>query len=539
MKLKNLLTLMLIAFALPTFSQESRVDWGNPFLASSKLGWGDFLGKQDGKYYNLKWEVDKSKMVGNIAYFPSLEVIGPDMNLDKKIELEWDRKFGWLEGHLLRDNKIYFFGLSYDKDADESLFREVQYDLDGRKLDEKVLSKYGTAKKKMKTFLEVSFSESKDYGVFFHQLNVKKKEPLRFQIALYDIKNEKIDYTDDITIPEYLGDEAFFESMVVDNRGYTYVIVSTTKDLKDKFNVATLFVFSPEGKEVKRQELTMGDEYLRNCSMLATKNDDVYLAAFNMKGKSNKKSRYTGFSIQNIDKESFEITNTRVGSFSEEMLYKMDAKPKKDGTIKHIGAFETKFIRNKDEGEGGYIVAEAIFTTIKSEGGVAMSQVRVNMNFRELIVMEVLPGGDLGQAQVIPKNQYAGAGYVSYFVSSPSGVGSVTTRPGWVPEYIEKICKRYASYFAFTKNNELHVVFNGDRKNADIDTMDDAKLMTNSNKAVTMHYTFNGRNLEKEVIINNKDEDIALVAPRCQFIDGKVIIASQKRSDVQFGVLKD
>lgn len=63
------------------------------------------------------------------------------------------------------------------------------------------------------------------------------------------------------------------------------------------------------------------------------KNEDDYPAGFNMKGRNNKTSRYTGLSLQTGDKETSKISSANARGSFEEMLYKMDAKPKKDGSI--------------------------------------------------------------------------------------------------------------------------------------------------------------------------------------------------------------
>jgi hypothetical protein len=127
MKSHILFALLILSF--PVFSQNAQVEWGQPFEADSRMGWGNFLGEHNEKYYNLKWEVNSLVALTNITYKPTLEVLDQNLNLEKKVDLPWDDKYGWLEGHLLREDELFFFGLSYDKDSDESLFREVKFDL--------------------------------------------------------------------------------------------------------------------------------------------------------------------------------------------------------------------------------------------------------------------------------------------------------------------------------------------------------------------------------------------------------------------------
>ncbi|HKK38605.1 MAG TPA: hypothetical protein VJ949_04270 [Cryomorphaceae bacterium] len=533
--------LVLLALALTSlnqgFSQDMEVNWGESFEADKRYGFGDFLGTSNGKYFNLMWELKGNIAIMNPSFYPTLEVLDEDLNLLKKTPLIWEDDYGWLEGHALRGEELFFFGLTYDKKTDELALREVKYNLNGDKLVDRVLASFDLEKKKFKSFLEVKVSENKNHVSFFHQVQTTKNgDPLKFQLAAYDLENEELIYQKDFQIADFFGEDSFYNDHVIDNRGYTYMVLNTTTGVRDKLTKATLFVFDPEGNEVHRRDMVEGDNYLRGVEFLATANNDIYIAAMVMNGKTNKRSRYIGYATAQLNTETFVLDNRQSAEFSEELIYKMDAKPKKDGTIKHRGAFDLQFIPKEGENAGGYIVGEAIYSTARSERQGIIKNVTITTNFREIIAVDVSADGSIGNATIIPKNQIGSISYNTWNVTM--GPLEYSFLPGGAPRYLMDIQKQYFSYFAYVHDGKLNILFNGDKKNYDIDTMDDAKPMTNPRKAFTMHYVFDGKELEQNVFLENKEFDAYFISERSHYEKGKAVLGAQKKKMRQYGFVK-
>lgn len=269
---------------------------------------------------------------------------------------------------------------------------------------------------------------------------------------------------------------------------------------------------------------------------MASAEDDIYVAAMVMRGKTNRRSRYIGYATAKINTETYALENRQSAEFSEELIYKMDAKPKKDGTVKHRGAFDLKFLPKGGKEDGGYIVGEAIHTTAQVERTGLTKNVKLTTNFREIIVVDVQPDGSIGKATIIPKNQVGSISYNTWTVNL--GGLEFSHLPGGAARYLLDIQKQYFSYFAYVHNGELNILFNGDKKNFDIETMDDAKAMTNPRKAFTMHYTFDGAKLGQNVFLENKEFDAYFISERSHYERGQAILGTQKKNMRQYGMVK-
>jgi len=536
--MKKLTVFVFVFFTINQgFAQSMQVDWGEPFEADKRWGFGEFIGTSNGKYFNLMWELNGSIAVMNPKYHPTLEVLDENLSLMKKIPLIWEEDYGWLEGNVLRNEQLYFFGLTYDKQRDALELREVKYNLNGEKMEDRILADFDLEKKKLKSYLDVGVSQNKNHISFFHKEQTKKNsDPLKFQIAAYDLEAEELKYEKEYVIEDFLGEDSFYNDQVVDNKGFTYLVLNTTTESKEKLTKATLFVFDPAGNEVHRKDLVQDDNYLRGVELLATAGNDIYMAGMVMKGKSNKRSRYIGYATAKINAETFEIENRHQAEFSEDLIYKMDAKPKKDGTIKHIGSFDLNFIPKGGENDGGFIVGEAIYSTARTENRGITKNVRITTQFREIIAVDVEADGSIGNATIIPKCQVGSISYNAWSVSL--GALEYSFLPSGAPRYLMDIQKQYYSYFAYVHNNELNILFNGDKKNHDIDTMDDAKAMTNPRKAFTMHYTFDGRTLGQNVYLENKEFDAYFISERSHYEKGQAILSTQKKKMRQYGFVK-
>jgi len=169
-------------------------------------------------------------------------------------------------------------------------------------------------------------------------------------------------------------------------------------------------------------------------------------------------------------------------------------KIKKDGRVKFKGSYDLEIITNQDG--SGYLIADHV---IRQENYYAG---------KESIVFPFDKEGQLnGDKVVLPKDQ-----------SGTEGLG----------------------YFAFSRNNQLYILYNGVIKNLEINSLDDLKSMkkVDDNGSATLVATIeNGEKLKREMLFSYKEQDGYLVYDKCFYDEKGILINIMDKKKLRYGKL--
>lgn len=498
---------LILLFSLTSINtanaQRASINWGPVEKTDKNKGNIEAIGWLDDSFYSLRQQT--TMMLKSNFY---LERVDKNMNIrySKKLDL----KDYFAPAVLFKDKKIYMYRLSAKETGFSSIgLHEAIFDLNGRKIQDRLVTELDNIGRynfnKTTTIIEVS-PNGKQLGVV-----IAKEELKDDQVEVTTIHipvDEPENYQSEIKLFEAVenANDADLAQVFVNNQGHILFSLGTAdrnfnNQAKSEPYEYSLIPWGPETGYGKAQKLVFDGVFFDQ--ILIEKIDEDFFMTGMLLVKEEKKSQYIGFFLCKLNSENAELSNLSTFPYETSFFEALGYKIKKGGRIAFNGYFHLG-LQNL-ETDGGYLIADHRVSNYAS---------------KELIAIPFDSEGNLGTLSVLPKYQYDynAANKPSMYVINSIG------------------------YFAFSKGDQLHIVYADHKDNIEVIELDDlknAKKPDDKEMVAVMAKINQGEKVEREILYSVKEKKGAFLIPeKCFAKDGRFIIHIADGKHAQYGQLK-
>jgi len=546
MKLKLISILMLLSgFTMICNAQEK--------IGNISIDYGDEITEEKGKIVNIIGEANnKIYALGNKKKKYFLKVFSSDKmellsNNEIKLPKVNNKKLEFEDLVLLGD-KVYILGSYLDKKAKQFKLEAISVSVDGD-LNPNPISLFSSpvAKGSAKGSYHFKISPNRKNLLAMHVGAYSKEDAIKYNLKLID---ENLNITAKHSEKVSFVDKKRFEFDISDfstnTNGDIFLVTNESYLSKKKNNTFTnieVHVFKKANgykKELVKIDLS-GNEII-NCSMIATHNNKLQLLGFyselRKSGKANKKLEgvYNG----TIDLNTNTALPFKFNKFDYETKVKLlgERKANKDKDLKPLYRVHTLI-----EKEDGGIIMLSEFTKVivgkeSNIGPISVSQV-VYVN-NEIIVTSLANDGSIEWTNVVAKEQKAAATIIGLSFGGGASNGTVTVSAGAsIPLKALGKGPEYLGAIPIYKDGVLSIIFNDNKKNKGITSMDEIKPMVGYNKSVMTIIEFDKDGKLNRIDAEEANQNELIIRPQVYYdkFEDEYIIYSSKKSVDKLGRL--
>lgn len=448
---------------------------------------------------------------------------------------------------VMLDDKLFVIGSIYQ--SKEKIFKLVGISIsENGKLSSEMITMFEAevAKKSARGgfYFKTSADESKLLAM--HASRFEKEDAMKYDLKLFDSNLNKL--FSNVEKVSYDDSKKDFEFTIADfdvnHKGDAFLVVnesyrdSKKKEQNEKFQVHAFKKANGYKKEVI--DINIKGKEIINCSLLTTRNDKVQLVGFyssvRESGRANRELK--GIYNATIDINKNTNDNLRFNEFDYATKVKLlgERKAKKGKDLKPYYKIHTIIEKN----DGGLIVLseERFQVEGRSQGFGPLAFTPITYFTNEIIVTSMKPDGSLEWSNVVAKDQNATVSVMSLGFGAFSGGGAFTVAVG-VSFDIAVLGKgpEYLSAIPIYKDGQLNILFNDNKKNKGITSMDDIKTLGNYNNAVPTLFVFdnNGNITRKDPEEAIKNELVIRPGVFYRKNDKEYIIYASRKSQDKLG----
>lgn len=456
-----------------------------------------------------------------------------------------DKDLDFEEIYML-NNKIYALGSVYSR-------KEKIYRLVGTELSEDGVLGKGVI------LFESEVDKSSERGGFYYKLGVnedellimhtsyfKKEDAFKYELKLFnDSLEEVFANVDKVNFDDNKKDFDFnIADFEVNFNGDVFLVTNESyrdKKKKEKVENFQVFTFMREKNYAKDVvDLHIKDKEIINCKLMSTNENTLKLVGFfssvRESGRANRNLR--GIYDGTIDLSGATEPQMHFNDFDYETKAKLlgERKAKKDKDLKPMYIIHS--LIEKEDG-GLLVLSEYRAVQVTKSGGgmngLGLGAKTINYITNEMIVTSLGADGSLEWSNVVAKDQDAAVTVLTLDIFAGGGDGNISVGAAFeIPLAQMGKGPEYLSVIPMYQDGKLFVLFNDNKKNIGVTSMDDIKNMGNYNKAIPTLFIFdeNG-NLERkdpEEVIKNE----LVIRPGVFYRKSRhelIIYASRKRED--------
>ena len=519
--MKIFFTLLFLILFLPSWSQKFSYKWAENDLDKKESIRPDFVfTKKDGNFIVVSLKVfsdaGKQKIAIN-EYNDSL----------KKIKSVSDVRFKNKAGediYIYQSISIkgnhYLIGNKYDSKS--NVFKLYAFQLDnnlkssGNPIE---LLTFFAEKERKTPKLSFKFSPDNSKLLVYADLFNKKKEKDEYRMIVFD-QNLGILWDKKITMP-YNRKDMTVSAVEINNEAEVFVqyfhIIKKESDFK-------LLVVQDDGEEMHSIDLDKNGKYFTAInSKIGSNGNIIFFGLY-----CNKKSRnfHNGFCTVTLDYNTNEILSTKFKEFDEALLRNFF----KDKKAKRLAKQETGLLTDYKlrsiypDSKGGFLVLfedkKVVDITYTSSSGYTKSTTK--HDYKDLVTLYFDENYNLKKAETVYKSLMIS--YSNNRAAPGSSLGDLFSGNAMsLQTYIE----RFIETNTFFYNDKLYHLYNDHHKNDDNDRYKDkskVKTTRKLKKANSILSWLENGEIQREQVVNGKEEDLVLNTELAKVVDGNKIL---------------
>jgi hypothetical protein len=519
--MKIFFTLLFFILFSPIWGQKFSYKWAENDLDKKESIRPDFVfTKKDGNFIVVSLKVNADAGKQKIAIN---EYNGALKKVKSVSDVRFKNKAGEdidiYQSMSIKGNH-YLLGNKYDSKS--NVFKLYAFQLDNNLKSSgnpiELLTFFADKERKIPK-LSFRFSPDKSKLLVYADLFNKKKEKDEYRMIVFD-QNLGILWDKKITMP-YNRKDMIVTAVEINNKSEVFVqyfhIVKKESDFK-------LLVVQNGGEEMHSIDLDKNGKYFTAInSRIGSNGDIIFFGLY-----CNKKSRnfHNGFCTITLDYNSNEILSSNFKEFDEALLRNFF----KDKKAKRLAKQETGLLTDYKlqniypDSKGGFIVLfedkKVVENIYVSSSGYVKSTTK--HDYKDLVTLSFDENYNLKNAETVYKSLMIG--YNNNRAAPGSSLGDLFSGNAMsLQTYIE----RFIETSTFFYNDKLYHLFNDHHKNEDKERYKDKSKVKTTRKLKKANsilaWVENGE-IQREQVVNGKEEDLVLNTQLATVVDGNKIL---------------
>ncbi len=492
------------------FSQNFNIEWGTLSQNGGINAWYLPIGLHDNNFYTIQFNHVEAELI-KVDSGNNIVKQTPLLVLDKKVEAELIFPL---------DNQINVLHTDYEEDKKRLSIFNTSFDYNGELLTTKptILASFAVTKKNETSPVIYKFSQDSSKLLMFMVHNGPPNDNARFTACVINTLDQSIMWQETFDVA-YDKVDFNFLSWAVDSVGnvVTLAVIAGGEGKRLLEYSTRILSIDAITKKIADKEFKIDGKFLSSAYIRFVNNNNLIITGFyndlNTQGRNRgiegvftcitdiHSLNYLNLKLQELS-EATRASITRSGAF--ESLNKLNSYVVQDLKIQPDGS--------------GYVIAEYQEIREKSQSNGN----HTTYDFNHIIIYHFNTNKEISYITAIPKLQ------------STVFISPILTGP------IIRLGIKYNSFISYENSGNVYILYNDHQDNGDARTMDDAKVMLNSEKANAVVVTVDSNgNWEKKALFNGKDVDVILVPNSSMPIPNEgFFISCERKKDVQFARIK-